>query len=430
MGFVQGDLQLRDNAGILQKSANGGLTWGDVGSRSGLISGGSNWTSVLAAAAQANALGGGYTIELGRGTYRVTSLFDALANGIALVGNGPGQTFLELDDAGGLAGANAIRVNQVLQFALKGMSITATTARTAGAFLQIKGKNNITATPAQRTRQYTVEDVDAEDQFDGVSIVNGDTGDGAWGGFINRCEWLRFSAGGTYVDINSTAGGQHYISNLKMYGSHSLSNAQRALAGIRYRGGADLEMVNVNQVYMRSGFLWDPPNGQAANVVVATACLWDNNTLASILIQPGATGTAMMGEFMGGWGYTPAANTQPTVQIDGGRHISFIGGKYLGCYQAFRLSGGAGLRHILVQNANCSGSIAGLYATLNASDFQFLNNIVGIEGVTPTVGIQIDAGCDRYAVIGNNVRECTTPITNTPGHSAGRRIVTDMNVIL
>jgi hypothetical protein len=425
-GNVGEIIQVAGGATAWVKSGTGVTDWDPFpggAATTGLISGGTSGTSLAAAIAVANAAGGGYTIQLGKGTYRLTAQQVISALGITIVGNGPGSTFLEIDDAGGMAGADAFLVDSVLWFEIKGLTFTATTARTAGAMVKVLGANNITATPAQRTNQYTIEDVDAEDQFNGLVLNDGPGSAGAWGGFVNRCEWLRFSAGGTYVDVNSPSGGQHYISNLKIYGSNTLANAQRALAGIRYRGGADLEMSNVNEVYLRSGFLWDPPNGQAANVVTAMGCLWDNNTLASIKIAPAAGGTVLGGDFVDGWGYTPVANTQPCVQIDGGSRFKFIGGQYWGNYQAFRVSGPA--KHVLVQGADCSGSVAGLYANLNATDFAFLNNIVGIQGATPTVGIQIDAGCDHYTVTGNNVREATTPITNTPGTSAGRRIVQD-----
>lgn len=397
----------------------------------GVINGGTNSATLANAVTRANAAGGGQTIVLGKGTYRLTSAQTISANGISIVGNGPGSTFIELDDSGGLSGGDAFTVSSVLQFAIKGLSFTATTARTAGSFLTIKGQNNITATPAQKTRQYTVEDVDAEDQFNGVSIVNGDDGDGAWGGFINRCEWIRFSAGGTYVDINSPAGGQHYISNLKMYGSHSLSDANRALAGVRYRGGADLEMCNVNQIYMRSGLLIDPPNGQAANVTVATACLWDNNTQASVKVTPAAGGTVLGIKLNGGWGYTPAANSLPCIQLDGGSGIGVYGMELWSNYQAIRLGA---IAHATITGNDCSGSAAGIYGTAvggtSPRDFVIQNNVVGIRGgVTPTVGIQIDAGADHYSITHNVLREATTPITNTPGTSANRRIVQD-NVTL
>lgn len=397
------------------------------GAATGHVLAGSSFTSLQAAITAANAAGGKTTIELDAATYHVTAQMVITADGITLVGQGPGVTFLELDDSG-LSGADAIRLQSALNFRCLGMTITATTARTAGAFLAVEGVNNITHTPAQRVRQYTIEDVDAEDLFGFIRTadgVGGHAGEGAWGGYVNRCSLLRFSAGGIYIDINSPSGGQQYIANVQMYGSNSLADGARAAAGVRYRSGADLEMVNVNEVYLQSGLLIDPPTA-AANVCIATACLWDNNTRASIKISPSGSGSVLGVEINGGWGYTPPANSLPCVQIDGGKNITILGGKYWSNYQAFRLSGST-LQDVSVIGADASGSVAGFYATSNASNFSFLNNICRpiSGGATPTVGIQIDAGSDHYNVTGNRLNGCTTALTNTPGTAANQRIVQD-----
>lgn len=388
----------------------------------GVIDAGESASSLANAVVQANALGGGYVIALRRGTYRLTSQLAFTTSGNQLIGNGPGSTFLELDDTG-LSGTDAILVSSVLQFALKGMSITATTARTAGSFLKVKGKNNITATPAQRTRQYTVEDVDAEDQFDGVSIVNGDNGDGAWGGFINRCEWMRFSAGGTYVDVNSTAGGQHYISDVKFYGSSNTVDANRALAGVRYRGGADLEMVNCNQIYMRHGLLVDPPSGQTANVLLGTSCLWDNNTTNQVKIAPAAGSYCNLIKLVNNWYGTNSASIN-TIDISGPAHsVTIDGGIVIGGTNGIVATGAGGATDIHVCNRvtvtgqsgkafHATGSLQNFSVDMVAGPIADLAS--GLSIAAPAVGIDIDAGCDWYE-LRSNIHRCTTAITDDGG---------------
>lgn len=364
---------------------------------------------------------GAKNIRLGSGTFNWKSSCVIGFDGIHIEGNGQQATFISIDDSGGNIG-DAFKVNSVLDFSLKGLTVTATSARSAGSVVKVLGANNITHSPVQKTQQYVIEDVNWDSQFNGVVFNDSAGGAGAWGGHINRCQVTATSAGGVCIWVNSPSGGQHYISNVKAYNDNSIADASRALAAIRYQGGADLELVNINTVYFRHGLLVDPPNGQAANVITATACLWDNNTLSSVKIAPQAGGSVLDIELNGGWGYTPAATSQPCVEILGGTSIAVRGGKYQSCFQAFNIFGPA--KYVTVANVDCGGSTAGIYASLNATDFSIIGNTCGIiGGVTPTVGIQVDAGCNHYNIVGNVVRECTTPITNTPGTSAGVREV-------
>jgi len=405
----------------LQASVNGAAP-GPIAGQTGLISGGTSGADLTNAIAAANAAGGGTTIELGKGTYNWIAKGTANQSAIQVVGNGPGSTFLRLDDAGGLAGDDAFLVNSVLNFALRGMTVIAASPRTAGSVVKVLGVNNITHTPAQRTRQYTIEDVDMEDQFNGVVFNDGPANAGAWGGFINRCEWVRFNTGGVGIWVNSPHGGQHYISNLKTYNSDSIADASRALAAIRYQGGADLELDNVNTIYFRTGLLIDPTTS-GANVTIARGCEFDNNTQASVKIAPSGSGSVLGVTVADGWGYTPASTGQPCIQIDGGEAIMITENQFWGCLQGVRVSGPA--RRVLVSKNDASGSTAGFYATSSAAGFRFLGNVCNVHaGVTPTVGIQVDAGCDHYVVTDNDVHEATTPMTITPVDSANRRIST------
>lgn len=386
----------------------------------GIIDAGTSGSTLASAVAEANARGGGFSIVMGKGTYRLTSQLAVTTNGNQLVGNGPGATFLEIDDAGGMSGTDAILVNSVLQFSLKGMSVTATTARTAGSFLKIKGKNTITATPAQRTHQYTIEDVDAESQFNGVVINNGDNGDGAWGGFITRCEWMRFSSGGTYLDVNSTAGGQHYVCDLKIYGSDSASG--RALAGVRYRGGADLELVNVNVVYLATGLLIDPPSGQTANVLYATSCLWDNCSTNNVAITPAAGSYCNIINLVNNW--YGAATAIDNMTISGpAAQVYVIGGTVIGGSNGIKATGAGGAVdiHVTGKTMFSGQSTNGFYATGSLQNFSVEGNFgptanlaSGISVAAPAKGIQIDAGCDWYELY-SNIHRCATPITDSGG---------------
>lgn len=373
---------------------------------------------------------GARSISLLPGVFKWQSQLSVNFDGVHLEGAGQGTTTIEIDDAT-LVGGDAIKLNSVLDFSLRGVTMTAKAARSAGAYIKVLGKNHITATPDEPTQQYVIEDVNMDSFFDGISFNDGPSSQGAWGGHINRMQMRKASAGGTFIDVNSPSGGQHYISNIKMYGADTFINANRPLAGLRYRGGADIELYNITAVYLRSGLLVDPPNGQAANVIVATACDWDNMTLAAVKVTPAVGGTVLGIELNGGWGYSPPANTVPCVQIDGGCQIQVRGGQYMSNWQAVRIFGPA--KNVTVQGLDTSNATScAIYVSSNATDFSVLGNRCGIipgTGVTPPLGMQIDAGCDHYNVTGNTFRECTTKITNTPGLAANQRIVQD-NVIV
>lgn len=419
-----------DHTSVEACAGNPNLRWAAYsgGGGGGVISGGTTGASLAAAVVAANAAGGGITITLGKGTYSLTAQLLITADGISIIGNGPGSTFLQIDDAGGMAGADAIKLASVLQFAIKGCTISSTAARTSGNAILVLGRNNITAQPAQQTRQYTIEDVDMQDQFNGVAFNDGPASQGCWGGYVNRGTWIRFSAGGTALDVNAPLGGQHYISNMKLYNGSTIIDANRAKAGVRYRGGADIEMVNINTIYFQNGLRIDPPNGQSANVVTATACLWDNNSQASVLVAPQAGGTVLGVELNGGWANTPPSFALPTIQIDGGEHIKVLMMNLWTTYQGVRISGPAKLVSCIGTDASGASNKA-FYATNNASDFTIANCRAGtVFGVGTSTGITIDAGCDHFNVQGNNTREASVPVFNSAGTLAGQRIFQD-NII-
>jgi hypothetical protein len=372
---------------------------------------GGNDAAVLAALITA----GAKKFRLGSGTFKWQSSCPVNFSGIHIEGNGQEATFISIDDSGGNIG-DAFSVNSVLDFSLKCLTVTATAPRTAGSVVKVLGVNNITHSPVQKTQQYVIEDVNTENQFNGIVFNDGPGSAGAWGGHINRMQMTATSAGGVCIWVNSPNGGQHYVSNIKAYNDATLPDASRALAFMRYQGGNDLELVNLNSVYFRHGIMVDPA-GVAANVIVATGCLFDNNTLASIFLSPQAGGSILGAEFHNGWGYTPVSSGVPCVQIDSGSKIKVIGGQYLNNFQAIRILGGA--TDVLIMGVDTAISTAGIYCSTSAAHFRLIGNNAG----PGTVGIQIDAGCDHYNIVGNDLAGCTTPLTNTPGVLAGQREV-------
>lgn len=387
-----------------------------TGAATGTIPAGTTGTSLLAAVALANATSCACTIQMGNYTYVLPSPLTMNVSGITLAGNGVGETFV---DDSGLSGADAIVVNSVLYFGMHDLTIISPTPRTAGAAIKVLGVNNITHNPAQHTHQYTIQRVNMEDQFVGITFQDGPGPGGAWGGYLSDGEWIRFSAGGTYIDVASTSGGQHYIRDMKLYGS-VVADASRAFAAVHYRGGNDLEMVNVNTVYMQHGLVVDPSSGSVANVTICTGCLFDNNTKESILLTQANGGGVKGFEYNGGWAYTPNDGVHFCVSLTGGSQITFTGGKFWDNYTAFFISTS---NHVVLNGVDASGSQYGFVTSGGSSNFSIVNSTVGaLDGNTPLFGIDITGG-DNYIVTGNNVHEASTPINNVPGTSSTRIVM-------
>lgn len=400
-------LQLSINRQNLELPANG---WPAT---FGTINGGTSGASLAAAVAQANAQGGGI-IQLGKGTYNITSPLSLNANGTCIIGNGEGLTFVQLDDAGGLAGGDGITVNSVTDCYLQGFTVSSTAARTAGTGIKVVGANNITAQPAQPTNQATIS-VNMQDLFIGIQTVDGPANAGAWGTRINGAQIIRTSAGGVGVKLNSNHGGQSYIRDLKLYNGNTIIDANRALAGIQYSAGADLEIHNVNTIYFQHGLLINPATGNVANVCITSDCEWDNNSQESILITTALGGGITGFQMVGGWCNTINDGVHATISLVGGNSMKFHGIDSWDGFVGFLLGAA---NNVIINGCELSGNTQGVFMQAGASHIKILNNNVNPkDGNNPTNGINIQGGAN-YIVTGNDCLGCTTPYTNVPGVSA------------
>lgn len=383
----------------------------------GYPSGGDDVPELSAAITSMGSIGGG-TIMLRNASYKFKSTLPINYDNIGIRGHGTG-TIINIDDSGGAVG-DGISVNSTLNFSLKDVLITSTTARSAGAAIKVKGANNITAAPAQRTRQWTITDVNFENQFNGIVINDGPTALGAWGGYMDRVEMMAFAAGGVGIDINTPAGGQQYINNVKIYGASTGASATRALAGVRIRGCNDVELHNVNVIYTQYGLRIDPPSGQNANVVLAAECLWDSTSVLPCSIEPASGGTANLVRLVENWfGVATAVASVDCIHIAGASKSIFINGGYIiGPAVGVKADGTGGATDIHVTGRPIfTGGTKGFWATGSLQDFS-CNGEMGPQTVlgalAPAVGIQVDAGCDYYELY-CNIHRCSTPITDNGG---------------
>jgi hypothetical protein len=390
----------------------------------GVLDGGTSSGSLAAAIATANAKGGG-VIRLNKGTYNMTVAQTLTANNIQFMGNGPGFTFLQADDAGGLGGGDMITASSVLNATFEGITFSSVAQRTAGNFIKVLGVDAITANPAQRVRCLRMADCDMENGFKGVTLNNNAAVTaGCWGARIDRVVGLNFGANGIYIDVDSTLGGQTQISNCEFHGANGLADGSRASAGVRYRGGADIELENITAVYLQNGFLSDPTAGNVASVVLMNKCDWDNMSRDAVKIG-GNGGTSNKVVILAGW--------HQTVLTAGGINLANVNNATLLGNTCWSNSVGIVLNGVVraaVSDNDCSSSIIGIQATGVTTDFSLIGNLVGIApgGSTPTTGITIGASCDHLNVDGNILRQCTTPITNAATPSANRVVIGAGNI--
>lgn len=389
----------------------------------GVVSAGADGVSLAAAITFANQTNCACKIVMGQGYYYLTSQQLLSANGIWLAGNGADSTRIVINDAGGMAGADAVVVNSALGVKITGLTFMAVAPRTAGSYVTVKGKNNITANPAQPTNQLTMDDVNMQGGFWGLRTVDGPTGAGAWGTRVNGGTWINFSAGGVGARLESTHGGQTFLNDIKMYNGTGIADASRAFAGVEYRGGNDLEINNINTIYFQHGIVIDPPTGNVANVTIMRACEFDGNTQESVLVTQVNGGSITGVQMLGGWVNSTNDAVHATISLVNGISMQFIGVMNWNGYVGFLFKFAT---NVVVDACDMSGNVYGAFMQAGNSHIKIVNSFVNPkDGNTPTFGIDITGG-DNYIITGNDTLGAGTGINNAPGTSATRVVANNI----
>lgn len=376
--------------------------------------------AINAAMAIAAALGGGI-VWLQRGTYRIKTRLDYPGNCVRLVGQGPGATVLMFDDSAGLT--DGVRMLNRYLCSIEDLTISASAQRTAGVAISIQGGDSSILWNAVPAAFHQIVNVEMLKQCNGLEIIDGTGAVPNWGvGMDCRMNRWELANGGVGIRINTT-GGLHYLSRVMITKVNGAGTPQ--LYQVQLTATKDCVLQTVSGTLGTDGCRIDPGVGQEITAVNIRDCRFDTITGAGLNIVPNAAASfCRQIDMINSWvanmsvGVNVQRDPARSIKVVGCQMYAAVGNPCMAIGGAAAVTGG-----VLFANNEVGGSNVGIIATNSSSDFSINSNQIVIEyGVTPTVGLQVNALCDHYVLGGNNLRRATTPLTNTPGFNGTSRI--------
>lgn len=364
------------------------------------------------------------------GNYKLKSPVLFSQNGTTLFSMARGySTRFIADDAGGLAGGDAVTIKNLAGCTIQNIGFTSMAARTAGNYIRVTGGDPTQPlSAAYRLMDCNAEilDVDMDGAFYGTTIDNDVPNDYRnWRTTIRggRCRNLSTNGVGIWINAGSGTnfGGSQVIENWWMG-----QNPNNALAAIRISqtGGAIIQ-GDMNSFGAQHCVLIDPPAGAFLTSLTFTGGFYDGSSLSNIRIVPDPA-VAVFGaiRFVGCWiaGSTAAGN----VEIIGAaaKDIRFSGCTIYSAAAGWNAVVDAA-RQVSFRDCSIAGATSGgLKFTNGAHSFDVQCNDfwagIGTGQQGSPIGVQIDAGSDNYQVVNNNMEESVVKIVNTPGAAATR----------
>lgn len=380
----------------------------------------------LSTAATDIANSGGGILYIRPGTIKLSNTV-TISNkiGVTIRGSGRGATTFLLPATG-----HGIVFDHTYACGISDVTFTSTSKRTSGSSIRVVGGHSSYPIGVGTLANFVAERVDFNKQFTGLEMFDADgaTPGGCWNVYLRNSLYYDGATDADAFLINSNLGGVHVLEHIFVHCPTTPDATNRPANGLRIRATNDATINRFSQVLCKSGLMVDPSGaGQVVRAVNLSECYFDSNVNYGVRIAPTSGAVAEQMKFNDTWSSSNTHNIG--ISGSGADRITLINGQ---CY----LAGGWGAIIDGCPNTRISGmdfggaTSGGILATASASGFLVQGNNVGpaYGSGNPAVGIQVDAGCDHYSITGNNVWQTTTPITNTPGTSAGRRIVQD-NVI-
>lgn len=364
----------------------------------------------LLATVRATTYGGRIWLE--PGPYKFASATtDPGGSPVEIIGCGPGLTSFQC--TGGLLSSGNL-LSPKRNFHMFDMTLTASTTKSAGSFVRIVGDMLIGDVPSTEFQSYEFVNVNMTNGFDGVTLVDAAGPLGVcgffWDGFYNHTRG--FAAGGAPFVINTPNGVVNKIQNVIHSETAGVAAASRPRATVHMTGAADFRLTGVENVYTVRGLHIDPPASGRVATVFMNECIWGQNTSEAVRIAPNATADCHSLEFTGGYvdtgGMTIVGAAAKAIVVNG---VTFLGNTP---NDALRLDATVG--SVTATGINFAGANAKCFHALNsARNFKLDGHFSNLFGVN-TVGIHIEAGCDKYQVFTVGSEYCTTALTEpTPG---------------
>jgi hypothetical protein len=408
---VQGVLEQVNDQGVVSPIGGGpGGTY--VATHYGAVGNGiaDDSTALAAVIALACANHGGVFLD-GTKTFRVAHALTVACDGLAIDAGGPSSTWIAVDDSGGAVG-DAITFNHTTDCTIRNLTITSTTARTAGWSVVFNGGHVVqTGNNATETNGH-VEHVVFDNQFSSVNVTDtdpgvpnpGNPGGGAWDVFISDSIIRRPAANGIGIQLDSPHGGGHHIRDVFYWGKND--GGAKGLVALRIRNSGDFSVIHFSEIQAQRGLVIDPQALGLATAGFFSHSEFDTNDHEGVLIQPqtgGSAGTAQGIDFTDVW----SAHNEYNYRIFGpATNITITGGKsWWATLINIQVDGAT---WVTLNGVNIGGAAFydGVQITGHASHIKVANCLLGpaLGTPSPNHGIEItDGGVTNYSISGNDI---------------------------
>lgn len=315
--------------------------------------------AIQAAITALSSIGGGI-VWLGAGTFKIKSTI-TFASGVSIIGAGHAATTIMVDDSGGAVG-DAFVMSAVHHCGLNGLTISASSVRSAGRAIHISGGDTTVQLGSFKiSRAQHFIDVDMNNQYDGILIDDVDANNGNWATTVGCGDrtaiWRNFATNRYAYDLNSPHGASHQLKNIFVYGNATPANGPYAF---RVRGTGDLTATGLSTWGVVNGLLIDPDGIGAESVMELkfAECYFDFASGACFRYNPGAlVAVPLMAQFSNVW--FASSSTSHGAHGSNPNNISSQV-TFKGC--EFLNNAGYGLRG----DTNCTSSNFGTPVTSNA----------------------------------------------------------------
>jgi hypothetical protein len=342
----------------------------------------------------------------------VTPVTDVGGSPVEFIGSGVGATYLR---AAGSLITSGDMFTLKRKFRMFNLTLGATSVRAAGSLVKINGDMLVATVPAATLTNWEFGDVSMENGFDGVTLADSAGPLGVCGFFWDGGHSIAhgFAAGGTVFHINTPNGVINTINNVTHGETSNLADAARPAATVRVQGCADFRMHQVESFYCKRGLVIDPPNAGRAATVFMSKCIWGAATQEAVYINPNAGAESHSIEMTGGYIDNGGMYLGASAKAVYVANVTILG---VTPNDGIRLDGCSGNTFVGMNFAG--GNAKAFHAMNNAKNFLMSGNFRNTFS-NNTVGVHIEAGCDKYQINTTGSEYCTTPLTEpTPGASS------------
>lgn len=354
-------------------------------------------------------------LQMPSGDHRLRSTIN-VPSGCSMVGAGKNATRLLIDDSLGNIGDGVSMVNP-WACRISQLRIGAVAPRTAGRAIFIKGGNTAiqpffgAGGYLLSANETEVDQVDLDDQFDGIVIEN-NLPAATWLAYIRNGRYGTMNGGdGIRLDTPGTVAGIDYGASFFVQRVF-VTGLPGALTGnaLHVKGAGDFTIEKFQSASTNIGCLIDPAVNGRLSTGRFSLCQFDTATTFCTHIVP-AFGAVFMDVafdtcwFAGGGTHCLLANGSSVNSLRVENSFFFFAGQY-----HMVITGplvGGGIKNVSVLGNQFSGAgTGGFRAVATASNFDVSHNSFYPSVVPPIAGmpqaVTIDLGCTDFRVDANN----------------------------